>query len=323
MQKFKIKIKQVGQRLDKFLTENLPDFSRSQIQKLIKQGGITMNGKIVSSHYSLRKDDEIKIGQTDSGLAKGGFSESQGKKLNFSFPEIIAETDEYLVVNKPTGLVMHGADSTGEESLAEILVKKYPAIKKIGEDPNRPGIVHRLDKGVSGLAVIARTQDSFDNLKSQFQKRIVKKEYTALVFGLISKGEDEISFPIKRSRDGYRMAAMPVTNRGEKNLGQLGSRRAITEFEVIKKFINYTLLKIKIKTGRTHQIRVHMLSYGHPIVGDDLYSTKRTREQNKKLNLGRIFLVADKLSFYDLAGEKQTFTLELPGELKEVLKKVK
>jgi len=119
------------------------------------------------------------------------------------------------------------------------------------------------------------------------------------------------------------MAALPVTDRAKKNIEKLGVRRAITEFKVIKKFINYTLLKVKIKTGRTHQIRVHMLSYGHPIVGDDLYSTKKTREQNKKLNLGRIFLVADKLSFSDLAGDRQTFVVELPEELEEVLKKVR
>ncbi|MFA4833962.1 MAG: RluA family pseudouridine synthase [Patescibacteria group bacterium] len=323
MKKFKVKIKQIGERLDKFLTEELPNSSRSQIQKLIKQGGVTANGKIVSSHFSLRRGDEIKISQPDSGLAKNSVPEKTSKKSDSSFPEIIAETDEYLVINKPAGLVMHGASSFKEESLAEILVKKYPGIKKIGEDPERPGIVHRLDKEASGLVVIAKTQDAFDNLKSQFQKRTMEKKYTALVYGQISKDEDEILFPLRRSSDGSKMAAIPITDRAKKNIDKLGVRRAITEFKVIKKFINYTLLKVKIKTGRTHQIRVHMLSYGHPIVGDDLYSTKRTREQNKKLNLGRIFLVADKLSFFDLSGEKQTFTVELPGELEEVLKKVK
>jgi len=321
MKKFKVKTEQVGWRLDKFLTSQLPDFSRSRVQKLIKQGGIVVNGKIASSHFSLRKGDEIKISQPDSDLAKTNFSEE--KKQNFSFPEIIAETDEYLVINKPAGLVIHGADSFKEESLAEILVKKYPGIKKIGEDLGRPGIVHRLDKEASGLVVIAKQQDSFDNLKKQFQKREVKKEYTALVFGQISKDEEEILFPIKRASSGSKMAALPITDGREENINKPGARRAITEFKVIKRFINYTLLKVKIKTGRTHQIRVHLLSYGHPIVGDDLYSTKKTREQNKKLNLGRIFLVADKLSFFDLAGDRQTFTIELPEELEEVLKKVK
>ncbi|MDD5291176.1 MAG: RluA family pseudouridine synthase [Patescibacteria group bacterium] len=321
MEKLRITTKQAGERLDKFLAGQLPDFSRSQIQKIIKQGGVTASGKIVSSHYNLKEGDEIMVSSPVRPAAKDSFLIF--KKSNFSFPEIIAETDEYLVINKPAGLVMHGTDPFKEESLAEILVKKYPELKKVGEDPERPGIVHRLDKEVSGLVVIAKTQDSFNNLKNQFQKRTMEKEYTALVYGQIGKDEDNILFPLKRSSDGSKMAALPITDREEKNVDKPGVRRAITGFKIIKKFINYTLLKVKIKTGRTHQIRVHMLSYGHPLVGDDLYSTKKTREQNKKLNLGRVFLVADKLSFYDLAGDKQTFTIDLPGELKEVLNKVK
>ncbi|MDD5071229.1 MAG: RluA family pseudouridine synthase [Patescibacteria group bacterium] len=321
MDSLKIKNEQSGQRLDKFLAENLSDFSRSQIQKLVKRGGITANGRVVSSHYSLKEGDEIKIALTP--VVETEINVSREKKQNFSFPEIIAETDEYLVINKPAGLIMHGANSFKGESLAEMLVKKYPGIKKIGEDPERPGIVHRLDKEASGLVVIAKQQNSFDNLKKQFQERTIKKEYTALVFGRIEKDEDKILFPIKRSSDGAKMAALPITDGEEENVNKPGARSAVTGFKIIKKFINYTLLKVKIKTGRTHQIRVHMLSYGHPLVGDDLYSTKKTREKNKKLNLGRIFLVADKLSFYDLAGEKQTFTIGLPGELEEVLDKVK
>ena len=322
MKKFKVKIKQIGERLDKFLVKELPDFSRSQIQKLIKQGGIIVNGKIVSSHFSLRKGDEIKIAPA-SQLADSVAAESPDRGFCRREIKIIAETKEYLVVNKPAGLIMHGSDSIKEESLAEILVKKYPGIKKIGEDPERPGIVHRLDKEASGLVVIAKQQDSFDNLKKQFQKREVKKEYTVLVYGRVDKEGDKILFPIKRAQDGFKMAAMPTTDRGKDNLNRLGVREAITEFKIAKRFINFTLLKVKIKTGRTHQIRVHMFAYGHPLVGDDLYNTKKTREQNKKLNLGRIFLVADKLSFYDKEGEKQTFTIGLPKELKEFLGRVK
>jgi 23S rRNA pseudouridine1911/1915/1917 synthase len=320
MNVFKIKAGQSSERLDKFLTGQLTDFSRSQIQKLAKRGGITANGKTVSSHYNLKEGDEIKIALAPAAEAEINVLK---EKKSFSFPEIVAETDEYLVINKPAGLIMHGADSFKGESLAEMLVKKYPQIKKVGEDPERPGIVHRLDKEASGLVVIAKQQDAFDNLKSQFKKRTMEKEYTALVFGRTSKDEDKILFPIKRASDGSKMAALPITDREEENVNKPGARSAITEFKVIKKFINYTLLKVKIKTGRTHQIRVHMLSYGHPLVGDDLYSTKNTRERNKKLNLGRIFLVADKLSFFDLAGDRQTFTVELPGELEEVLERVK
>lgn len=237
--------------------------------------------------------------------------------------EILADIKEYLVINKPAGLLIHRANRTRENNLADILLKKYPEIGKISGESNRPGIVHRLDKEASGLIVIAKTQDSFNNLKNQFKERKIAKEYTALVYGQIEKLEDEIIFPIKRSSSGYKMAAMPVADRGENNISKQGVRQAITEFRILKRFINYTLLKVKTKTGRTHQIRVHMLAYGHPLVGDDLYSTKKTREKNKKMNLGRIFLVADKLSFCDLTNGRQTFAIELPKELKEFLKKIK
>jgi len=318
MNKLKIKSEQAGQRLDKFLVENLSDFSRSQIQKLIKQGNVVVNEGKISSHYKLKEGDRVKIIETGFAAAIGSSTEALSQAV---IPDIkiVAETDDYLVVNKPAGLTMHGADSIEGKTLADFLVEKNPEIKKVGEEQNRPGIVHRLDKEASGLVVIARTQDFFLNLKEQFKKRKTEKEYTVLVYGRTDKEEDKILFPIKRAQDGYRMAALPVTDRGKENSVKLGVREAITEFKIVKRFINFTLLKVKIKTGRTHQIRVHMFAFGHPLVGDNLYSTKKTREQNKKLNLGRIFLVADSLSFYDLAGDKQTFTLELPKELKEFL----
>lgn len=321
MKNFKIKKSQVGERLDKFLTENSPDFTRSQIQKLIKQGSIVVNEEKALAHYNLKEGDKVKIVKTDFSVPVV----SAEKPLKTETPniKIIAEIDDYLVVNKPAGLTMHGGDSIKEKTLADFLVEKYPEIKKVGEEKNRPGIVHRLDKEASGLVAVARSQDFFLNLKEQFKSRKTEKEYTVLVYGRVDKEGDKILFPIKRAQDGFKMAAMPITDRGKENTNRLGVREAITEFKIAKRFINFTLLKAKIKTGRTHQIRVHMFAYGHPLVGDDLYNTKKTREQNKKLNLGRVFLVADKLSFYDKDGEKQTFTVGLPKELKEFLEKVK
>jgi len=234
--------------------------------------------------------------------------------------EIIEESKEFIIVNKPAGLLVHGADHLDEETLAEQLLVAYPEIKKVGDDPYRPGIVHRLDKLASGLMVIARTQESFYSLKEQFQKRQIKKYYTALVYGAIAKDKDEINFPILRSSKGYKMAALPETVKGEKNID---GRNAISEFEVIKRYINYTLLKVRIKTGRTHQIRVHMSAYGHPLVGDDLYGTKKTKVKNKKVDLERIFLVADELEFKNLAGVDQKFKVGLPEELEVFLKKIK
>jgi 23S rRNA pseudouridine1911/1915/1917 synthase len=321
MKNFKIKKSQAGGRLDIFLAENLFGFTRSQIQKLIKQENIIVNEEKVSSHYNLKEGDKVKIIKTDFSVP----AVSVEKPVKAVRPniKIIAETDDYLVVNKPAGLTMHGADSIKEKTLADFLVEKYPEIKKVGEEKNRPGIVHRLDKEASGLVAVARIQDFFLNLKDQFKNRKTEKEYTVLVYGRVDKEGDKILFPIKRAQDGFKMAAMPTTDRGKDNLNRLGVRDAITEFKIAKRFINFTLLKVKIKTGRTHQIRVHMFAYGHPLVGDELYNTKKTREQNKKLNLGRVFLVADKLSFYDKEGEKRTFTVGLLNELKEFLERVK
>jgi 23S rRNA pseudouridine1911/1915/1917 synthase len=248
-------------------------------------------------------------------------------------PHVIFEDNNYLVINKPAGLAVHGGGNLKEATLADWLIKFYPEIKKVGDDPARPGLIHRLDKDVSGLMVIAKTQAAFDNLKEQFKNREINKEYIALVYGQVVNETGEINFPIKRARAGYKMAALPLKtanlltrpnpkNRDQGNIaGFFKAKEAITEFKILKKFVNYTLLRVKIKTGRTHQIRVHFFAYGHPLVGDNLYSTKKTKEKNKKLQLGRVFLVASHLSFHDLAGEKRDFKIDLPTELKNWLPK--
>jgi len=306
-----------GERLDKFLTgSGSLKLSRNQIQKLIEKNLININSLTVSSHYILKPGDTINIAKNLSSdkkaIDKKKFAGTPNHKI-----KIIHETDEFLVINKPAGLAVHGL---ANYTLADWLMEKCPGIKKVGDDPERPGIVHRLDKDVSGLMVIAKTQAAFNNLKKQFQNRTIKKEYTALVHGKIKKDSATINFPIKRAREGYKMAAVPATVKGEPTEN---GRLAETEFKILQRLINYTLLKIKIKTGRTHQIRVHLAAYDHPIVGDDTYSTAKTRVQNKKLNLGRIFLIADRLSFIDLAKKRQDYKIGLTDELKNILKIVK
>lgn len=236
--------------------------------------------------------------------------------------QTIYEDSNYLVINKPAGLLVHGAGHIKKISLVDMLVEKYSDIYKVGENPWRPGIVHRLDKQVSGLLVIAKTQRAFDSLKEQFQKRLIKKIYTALVYGHVDKDEYQIDFPIARNAKGYKMAALPKMVKGE--LEQKG-RRAITEFDVIKKTANYSLLKIRIKTGRTHQIRVHLTAYGHPVVGDNLYGTKKTKGKNMRLrkkNLlkpDRILLSAIELSFTDLQGEVKKFKIDIPNDINKII----
>ena len=322
MSKFTITTEHQGQRLDKFLTEKLSNLSRSQIQKTIKSGQVLVNDQKPSPHHFLKTGDIIIINQQVSALASQQVDDLSMAKLHTNSPArqlasspitIIADTPDYLILNKPPGLVVHQAPGHDEPTLVDLILEKYPAIEKIGEDPMRPGIVHRLDKEVSGLMVIAKTQDIFDHLKSQFKTRKVKKEYLALVHGTPAKPQGEIDFNIDRSVKGHKMAAVPESpqNRGKK---------ALTEFEVLEKIGNYTLLKVKPYTGRSHQIRVHLNAYGLPVVGDPIYKPKKLKT---KITLDRIFLQANYLGFYDLKDDWQEFNLPLDNKLQTVLDKLK
>lgn len=318
----KITKKTAGLRLDKFLADaesiwgkNQP--SRNQIQKLIEQDIIKINGSVASSHYQLKPGDIIDLQKkllknNQIVNVKSLKTESDQPKI-----DIIDETAEFLVINKPAGLTVHGRN---DYTLADWLKTKYPEIERVGDDPERPGIVHRLDKDVSGLMVIAKTQASFNNLKKQFQNRTITKEYTALVHGKIQRDSSTINFPIRRASEGYKMAAIPLTIKGKPT--ETG-RLAETEFRIITRLVNYTLLKVKIKTGRTHQIRVHLAAYDHPVVGDRIYGTAKTRRQNQTLGLNRIFLIADHLRFTDLAGEAKDYKIDLTEGLKNTLRQAK
>jgi len=317
MKKLIITEEEVGKRIDLLLTEKLPDQTRNKIQKLIKQELITINDKIATPHQKTKIGDIIEI---KSLVAKITNPKTIIKDEYLPKVKIIEENPEYLIINKPAGLTVHGTKHVLGKTLVDVLLKDYPELSKIGDDPDRPGIIHRLDRDVSGLMVIPRTQDSFDNLKTQFQKRTIKKRYIGLVYGNILKKEDEINFPIARSNDGYKMAALPITYKGEPNPN---GKRAISFFHVIKKFFNFTLVEVKIKTGRTHQIRVHMSAYGYPLVGDDLYGNRVNREKNNRYKLGRVFLAACELEFTNLAGERKNYKIDLPKNLQEFLEKVK
>ncbi|MEK7105436.1 MAG: RluA family pseudouridine synthase [Patescibacteria group bacterium] len=217
--------------------------------------------------------------------------------------EILYEDKDILVVNKPAGLLVHKVEGKDEETLADLLVKDYPELKSVGDKPERPGIIHRLDKFVSGVMVVARTQEAFDFMKAQFKERRMKKEYIALVHGHMPRPVDTIKLKIARSREKARMVARPE--------GQEG-RDAVTHYEVTDTFKNYDLLRVQIETGRTHQIRVHMHALGHPLVGDPLYKIKRIK--SKEL-ADRVFLHAAKLTLTMPSGETKTFEAPMPEEL--------
>lgn len=209
------------------------------------------------------------------------------------------------MVNKPAGILVHEAGVAKTETLVDWLIKIYPEIKKIGDVPEiRPGIVHRLDKDTSGVLIVARTQKFFDFLKNLFQKREVKKTYLALVHGELkpSRGTIEKSVSLK-----------PGTIRRTVYKGKL-SKEAVTDYKVVKFFKNFTLVELIPKTGRTHQLRVHLASIGHPIVGDQLYGKK----ENLWL-LKRQFLHASSIEFSMPDGSRIKIEADLPDDLQEMI----
>lgn len=294
------------ERLDKFLSQELTGLSRSQIQKMIKAEEVLVNGKIAAVHHWLKNGSVISFAKPKTAV-KEVTALKAAKQIKLPEPKIIKETDDYAVLNKPAGLLVHPAAGSTGKTLVDWLVKKYPKIKKVGENLERPGIVHRLDKNVSGAMVVAKNQKAYAHLKKQFQTRSVKKIYLGLVYGQVSADEGIIDFPLKRSRLSGKIVAMP---RGEEG------KESITAFTVIKKFANYTYLELDLKTGRSHQLRAHLTAYGYPLIGDQLYFNKKNKD---KFKLGRVFLHAHKLTFTDLAGKKQTFTSKLPADLQNVL----
>jgi len=288
-----------GQRLDKFLTSQLKSISRSQIQKLIKANLVKVNNQKTTVHYFLKAGDQITLEKTDKPPVK------------IQKPKIIFENDDYLVINKPSGLLVHPTENIKTGTLVDFLIERYPTIKKVGGNPKRPGIVHRLDRDVSGLMIIAKNQKTFDHLKKQFQDRRVTKIYTALVYGGLEKDSGTIDFPIARSKTDRRlMAARPRSQ---------GGREAVSKYEVIKRFKNYTLVKVQILTGRPHQIRVHFKGLGYPVVGDKIYKTRKLKIKEEP---ERIFLHSSHLAFRDLNGQTLEFNSALPKSLRDYLKQI-
>lgn len=322
-QKFIVNIENHDSRLDVFLVEKL-GLTRSQVQKMIEAGLVIVNNKLpkkagdrIKEGAQVRVAENIK--EVDSSISESEEIREEAVKIDI---EVLAETDQYLVINKPSRLLVHPTEAKEKNTLVAWLLNKYPQIKKVGESPERPGIVHRLDKEASGLLVIAKTQMMFDCLKKQFQARTVDKEYSVLVHDVVIKDNDIVDFDIDRGRDGKMVSRPKVDKLSLDSVKDIQEgKEAITEIFVQKRYARYTLLKVKIYTGRTNQIRVHMLAHSHPVVGDTLYFNKKLNRK-RDLELGRIFLHSTKLCFDDLKGERSCFESKLPVELSEFLKKL-
>lgn len=286
------------ERLDKYIARSLPQYTRSKIQGLIRDGYVRVDGGVI---------------------VKTGFSIEEGANVEIFIPpaqsptllpekiplQIEFENESVIVVNKPAGMVVHPSAGHSSSTLVHALLSHLPQLSD-QSDKQRPGIVHRLDKDTSGLILVAKSETSQLWLQQQFSSRKVEKTYLALVDGHPKTQRGRIEAPIYRHPNDRKKMAIAPASKG---------REAITLFSVEKEFPNHTLLKVKPLTGRTHQIRVHLTSIGLPIVGDALYGRK-----NPSLPLRRQFLHAYELKI-TLQSEKdpRTFHADLPDELKNVL----
>jgi 23S rRNA pseudouridine1911/1915/1917 synthase len=293
-----------GVRLDSFLASRLAEISRTRIQRAIEDGDVLVNERTAKPSYRLRAGDEIEI-----DLPEPPPVELTGEPIPLN---IVYEDDDLVVVDKPAGMVVHPGAGVESGTLANALVHHFNTLSKRAGSI-RPGIVHRIDKETSGLLVVAKNDFAHERLSDQFRDRLVFKMYVALVYGRMSEARGEIEARIGRSpQNRTRMR----TFRGS------AGRAAHTIFEVAQNFNEFTLLNVRIKTGRTHQIRVHMAHINHPVVGDSTYGSGRensVRDRAVKREiaaLGRHFLHSSELGFnHPRTGERLEFSTELPPEL--------
>ena len=285
-------------RVDKFLAEQLPDVSRSQIKNLIEQGNVTLDGIVVEkAGAKARSGSVVRIDVP--------VDDSDGLVPENIPLDILYEDDQVIVINKPSGMVVHPGAGNQSGTAVNALLAHYPPIRNVGE-ADRPGVVHRLDKETSGVLIFAKTQKAYKWLVKEFKSRDIEKAYLALVDGQPPTPTGRIEAPIVR--DPNVRTRMAVGLRGE-------GKPAVTEYFTLENFENHTYLEAHPITGRTHQIRVHLSYLGTPVVGDSLYGRRKP-----SVDLDRFFLHARMLAIR-LPGNRspQTFEAPLPPELQVVL----
>lgn len=299
-----------GERLDTFLASHIEGWSRARLQRLIEDADVLVNGSVAKSSYKLHADDQIEVELTPPPST--AFAPED-------IPiDIVFEDNELIVVNKRAGMVVHPAAGANSGTLANALAFHFQQLSTAG-GPARPGIVHRLDKGTSGLLVVAKTESAHEHLADQFRAREVFKSYIALVHGQVEKKTDQIDQPIARDpRNRTRMAVVR------------GGRPALSIYRARRRFERFTLLDVELKTGRTHQIRVHLAWLKHPVVGDEVYGGGRDKTVSDALvrsgiaKLGRQFLHAERLGFrHPRTGEQALFSAEPPADLQHLLAQIK
>ena len=299
---FSVKEEDAGERLDAFLAHRIEGWSRARLQRLIEDAEVLVNGRVGKPSYRLRPDDAIEVELTAS-------PSSTFAAENIPL-DIVYEDDDLVVVNKPAGMVVHPAAGVGSGTLANGLAFHFARLSTAG-GAARPGIVHRLDKGTSGLLVVAKTEEAHEHLADQFRAREVFKSYVALVHGQIEREHGQVDQPI--ARDPHNRTRMAVVRSG---------RLALSIYRVRQYFTRFTLLDVELKTGRTHQIRVHLAWLKHPVVGDEVYGSGRDKTvsdpiiRSRIAQLNRQFLHAEKLRFrHPRTNKELRFSADLPAEL--------
>lgn len=283
-------------RIDKVLGHHFSQFSRSHLQKWIEDGNVKVNGQTVKPKYKLAVGDQVVI--TPEAPQKIDL-EPENIPL-----DIVYEDDDVVVVNKPQGMVVHPAPGHPNHTLVNVLLYHCPLSTINGEF--RPGIVHRIDKDTSGLLMVAKNDMAHRSLAAQLKAKTNKREYVALVHGVIKQDTGTIDAPIGRSRKDRKKQAIVADG-----------RHAVTHFKVLKRFRHYTLVSCRLETGRTHQIRVHMKSIGHPLAGDPLYGPRKTLPGNGQ------YLHARELGFkHPRTGKELLFTAPLPAYFQQMLDKL-
>jgi len=294
MPNFTVTAGEAGRRLDQYLTTHLVKLSRERVQGLIEGGSVQVNGS-AQKRASVR----LKCGDVvDAAWAPAAPLKARAENIPL---EILYEDDDLVVVNKPAGMAVHAGGGVHSGTLVNALLHHFASLSRVGGE-QRPGLVHRLDRMTSGVLVAAKNDVAHRRLALQFHDRQVEKTYLALVHGRVKKDEGEISLPI--GRDLVRRVRMTARRR----LGAPGVRHALSRYHVLARYVcgdsEVTLLEVKISTGRMHQIRVHLASLGHPVVGDTMYGARGGV-------LDRNFLHARRISFAQ-PSSRQRITVEAP-----------
>ncbi len=288
-----------GQRLDVFLSSRLPEMSRSQAQKLVAEKKVRLNGTWTKASHKLRLGDVIEVEAVE---------EIRSALHPEDIPLNVIYNDEHVVViNKPAGLVVHPGAGVVEGTLVNALLFHFPGIERVGH-PERPGIVHRLDKETSGVMVVARSEKAYTDLKRQFKGREVEKIYLALVWGQVQLEEGKFDWALGR----HPRHRQRISIRTRK------PKAALTLFSVKKVLEQFTLLEVKPVTGRTHQIRVHFAAAGHPVVGDGRYGGR-----DKAGRFSRLYLHAWRIVFaHPVSKILSEFYAPLPQEFQDIIRSV-